>query len=90
MNNKEYQEIVVQSFILEKEKTSGKHGLIHIRPLPNQFPFEEDMFVECSKELVNDFPLGSKFILKAKITSRNGGKPFIYSHYSWSYKVLEN
>ena len=46
MNNKEYQEIVVESFILEKDKTSGQHGLIHLRPLPNQFPFGVVVFVE--------------------------------------------
>lgn len=88
MDKQEYTDIIVESFIVDN--TSGKHGLIHIRPLPNQFPFEENMFVECSKELSNDYPVGTRFSIKAKITSRKGGKPFIYSHYSWSYKVLKD
>ncbi|MDI1318094.1 hypothetical protein [Flavobacterium sp.] len=87
MKNQEYKEIIVESFIINN--SSGKHGLIHIRPLPNQFPFEEHMLVECSKVLITDFPVGTKFSIKAKITSREGGKEFIYSHYSWSYKVLK-
>lgn len=88
MNEQEYKEIIVESFVTEN--ASSRHGLIHIRPLPNQFPYEENMLVECSKELVRDYPIGTKFRLKAKITSREGGKPFIYSHYSWSYKVLKD
>lgn len=90
MNQKEYSEIIVESFEIDKNKTAGKHGLIHIRPLPNQFPFEEHMLVECSDKLKTNYSIGTKFSIKAKITSKNGGSPFIYSHYSWSYKVLEN
>jgi hypothetical protein len=86
MKKEEYTEIIVESFIIDK--TSGKRGIIHIRPIPNQFPFESDMFVECSKELTNDYPVGTKFKIKAKITSKEGGKPFIYSHYKWTYIVL--
>lgn len=88
MNKQEYTEIIVESFIIDK--TSGKHGAIHIRPLPNQFPFEENMLVECSKQLINDYTIGTKFIIKAKIISKEGGKPFIYSHYSWNYTVVKN
>jgi hypothetical protein len=84
----QYEHIIVESFI--PEKTSGKHGLVHIRPLPDQHPYETSMFVECSKELSEDYPIGTKFRIKAKITSKLGGAHFIYSHYSWSYEVLKD
>ena len=83
---KNYDIIIVESFI--PTNTSGRHGNIHIRPLPGQEPFLQTMFVECSKDLINNFPVGTKFRIKAKITSKEGGTPFIYSYYGWSYEVV--
>lgn len=85
MNN-QYDYIIVESFLISN--TSGKHGLIHVRPLPGQDPYFETMFVECSKELSFDYPIGTRFRIKAKITAKQGGTPFIYSYYKWGYEVL--
>jgi hypothetical protein len=87
MKTNEYQHILVESFI--PLDTSGRHGSVHIRPLPNQESFKTSMFVECSKELSIKYPVGTKFNIKAKITRREGGTEFIYSHYSWPYIVIE-
>jgi hypothetical protein len=86
MFTNEYQYIIVESFI--PSNTAGKHGPIHVRPLPGQEPFRTNMFVECSKDLSQSYPIGTRFRIKAKITSRQGGSLFIYSHYSWFYEVL--
>ena len=83
----EYTYIIVESYIpLER---SGMHGQIHIRPIPGQDPYLPSMHVECSKELSYNYPLGTRFKLKAKITNKNGGSPFIYSHYSWPFDIIE-
>ncbi|MFY7935828.1 MAG: hypothetical protein ACOVOQ_00510 [Flavobacterium sp.] len=87
MNSSEYQFILVESFI--PSDTSGRHGPIHIRPLPNQDPFKTTMFVECSKNLSYDYAVGTKFRIKAKITRKEGRAEFIYSHYSWPFEVIE-
>lgn len=87
MKNQEYDYIIVESYIPPVNK--GYHGDVHIRPLPNQEPYLTTMHVECSKTLSEDFPLGTKFRIKAKITQREGGTKFIYSHYSWPYEVLK-
>lgn len=87
MKNNEYHFIIVESFL--PVDTSGRHGPVHIRPLPNQEPFKSSMFVECSKSLSNDYSVGTKFKIKAKITNKEGGTSFIYSHYSWPYEVIE-
>lgn len=84
---KNYDIIIVESFI--PTNTSGRHGNIHIRLLPGQEPFLQTMFVECSKDLITDYPVGTKFRIKAKITSKEGGTPFIYSYYGWSYEVVK-
>ena len=83
----EYDQIKVEGY--KPHITSGLHGEVHIRPLPGQTPYEPDMHVECAKELSSEYPVGTKFIIKAKITSRQGGKPFVYSRYSWAYTVLK-
>lgn len=80
-----YQYVIVESFV--PKNTSGLHGAVHIRPVVGQ-GFDEDMHVECSKELSRDFPVGSKFKIKAKVTDRQGGKPFLYSSYRWAYEKL--
>jgi hypothetical protein len=73
------------------ESGSGLHGNGHIRPLLGQSPYEPWMRVECSKVLMDEkvHKVGSKFLIKAKITSREGGTPFIYSSYAWPYSVIK-
>jgi len=85
--NTEYKEIKVESYL--PKDTSGRHGKVHIRPLPRQEPFLPTMFVACSKDLSYDFPVGTKFLIKGKITQRKDGTPFIYSNYKWDYVVLK-
>jgi len=84
----EYQVIKVESYY---ESGSGLHGNVHVRPLPGQAPFESSMRVECSKELMNPnvHKVGTQFLIRAKITSRQGGTPFIYSSYAWPYTVIK-
>lgn len=84
----DYEYIIVESF--NPSDTSGRHGPTHVRPIQGQGIFKTDMFVECSKRLVTDYPIGTRFRIKAKITNREGGTPFIYSHYSWAYDVVKN
>ncbi len=83
----EYREIIVESF--KTLETSGRHGQIHIRPIKDQYPFLQNMFVECAKKLIKDFSLGTRFKITAKITNRLGGTQFIYSHYKWPFSVLK-
>ena len=83
--NMTYQKIVVESY--RPAKTSALHGAIHIRPVEGQgFPLT--LHVECSKKLSTDYPVGTKFKIKAKLTDREGGGQFLYSYYRWPFEVL--
>lgn len=84
----EYSYIKVESYY---ESGSGLHGTVHIRPLPGQSPYETWMRVECSKVMMDErvHKVGTKFRIRAKITSREGGTPFVYSSYAWPYTVVE-
>jgi hypothetical protein len=81
----DYFYIIVESFL--PKKTSGLHGLIHIRPAPNQI-YPQNLFVECSKDLVNNYPVGTRFRIKVKLTNKEGGRDFLYSYHGWSHEVI--
>lgn len=44
-------------------------------------PFE--LLTECSKRLFYDYRLGTQFLLKAKLTDREGGGIFFYNSFRW-------
>ena len=75
-----YRHVIVESFI--PRDPSGRHGLVHIRPIPGQV-FSPKLFVECSKRLVDTekYPVGTKFKLSAKLTDRQGGTAFLYAYH---------
>lgn len=83
-----YEPIVVESF--RPVSTAGRHGEIHIRPIPGQGEFSPDLNVRCSKELSENYPVGTKFKIWAKVTDKEGGELFIHSQYTWPFEVLTN
>jgi len=80
-----YLDVIVESYI--PGDRSGLHGLVHIRPVAGG-PYLTSLHVECSKKLSRDYPVGTKFQIKAKLTDREGGGEFLYSYYRWPFKVL--
>lgn len=69
-------------------QTRGLHGAIHIRPLAGQG--FDGLHVECSKSLSKDYPVGTKFRLRAKLTDRKGGGQYLYSYHGWPFEVLRH
>lgn len=81
-----YHMIIVETYIATE--TSGKHGKIHVRPAKGEI-FPQTMDVECSRAIRKLYPVGTKFKIRAKQTSKEGGEPFLYSSYKWDYEVLK-
>lgn len=80
-----YRIVVVESFM--PQDRSGLHGAVHIRPLAGQ-GLSTALYVECSKKLSHDYPVGTKFKIRAKITDREGGGEYLYSYFRWPIEVL--
>jgi hypothetical protein len=80
-----YALVEVESYM--PSTTSGLHGKIHIRPLAGQ-GYPTTMHVECAKTLSKDFPVGTKFRIRAKLTDREGGGEFLYSYFGWKFEVI--
>ncbi|MBK1621087.1 hypothetical protein CKO42_22215 [Lamprobacter modestohalophilus] len=81
-----YQMVLVESYL--PERTSGLHGKVHIRPCPGQ-ALLTTLRVECSKRLSKNYPVGTKFRIKTKLTDLEGGGEFLYSYFDWKYEVIE-
>jgi hypothetical protein len=80
----QYQQVIVETYSGRKP---GKSSLIHVRPVAGQL-FPQTMDVECSRSMRKNHPVGTKFLIWAKETDREGGKPFLYSHFDWPYEVV--
>ena len=80
-----YQIVIVETYYARK---SGVSTTVHARPIAGQ-PFPQDMDVECSRAMRTQHPIGTRFRIRAKETNREGGKPFLYTHFSWPYEVVE-
>jgi hypothetical protein len=35
-----------------------------------------------------NYPLGTIFIVQAQLIDKEGGAPFLYTHYNWPYSVV--
>ena len=80
-----YRQVVVETYYAVKP---GKSSRVHARPVEGQ-PYPTDWDVECSRAMRKDHPVGTKFRIYAKETNREGGKPFLYTHFSWPYEVVD-
>jgi hypothetical protein len=80
-----YEWIIVESY--KPTRASGLHGPVHVRPVGGQ-AYSTDLQVECSKSLVRDYPVGTRFRLRVKLTDREGGGEYLYSYWGWPFEVV--
>lgn len=78
-----YREVAVESFI------DARSGALRIRPMAGQ-AFAPTLAVQCSRALVDPqrYPPGTRFLLQAKLTDRQGGTPFLYAWHGDPVVVL--
>ena len=80
-----YQTIVVESFM--PDSTSGRHGKVHMRPAAGQI-YPQTLFVECGRQLLRDYPVGTKFRIRVKLADVRREGEFLYSYHSWPFEVV--
>lgn len=81
--NGDYREIIVESVM---EPDSQGRNRPQIRPIKGQI-FDSSLNVECSKKLVEKYPLGTRFKIRAQLTDMQGA-PFLYSYFGWPVEVV--
>jgi len=80
----DYTPIVVES--LWGKDSMGRSKIV-VRPIHGQ-AFDSSLNVECSKSLIDAYPLGTRFRIKAKLTDMEGA-PFVYSYFGWQHEVIK-
>jgi len=79
-----YRKVIIETY---KSIGDGSNKSVRARPISGQ-GLDISMKVECSSKMRKSHPIGTLFLLEAKITDREGGMPFLYAHYNSSYKVV--
>ncbi|WP_193090142.1 hypothetical protein [Advenella sp. FME57] len=80
-----YEIVEVESYL--PKSTSGLRGKVHIRPVVGG-KYSTLLHVECSKKLSADYPVGTRFKIRATLTDREDGGQYLYSYYKWPVEVL--
>ena len=60
---------------------------VHVRPLAGQPNFPTNLRVECSKSIVRNYPVATRFRINGKLSFMKG-VACVYSSYRWNYEVL--
>jgi len=81
----EYFELLVESFV--PAATGGHRGRVHVRPVTGQ-GIDPTLLVECSREMTDDYPVGTRFLVRAKLSQRLGGSTFVKAPYAFGYSVV--
>ncbi|PWF48301.1 hypothetical protein [Massilia glaciei] len=78
-----YREVAVESML------DARSGALRIRPMAGQ-AFAPSLSVQCSRNMVDPalYPAGTRFLLSAKLTDRQGGPPFLYAYHGDPVHVL--
>ncbi|MBK1795094.1 hypothetical protein JHL21_11350 [Devosia sp. WQ 349] len=81
--NEPFRVIEAESFYDEAEKK------VRVRPCPDGI-YPTSLHVECPREMrdTKRYPLGTRFLIRVKLTDREGSKDFLYSYHAWPYEVL--
>lgn len=77
-----YREVAVES-------VPDPRSALRIRPMAGQ-AFAPTLSVQCSRRMTDPalYPVGTKFLLSAKLTDRMGGPPFLYAWHGDPVLVL--
>lgn len=80
----EYRQIVIETYENLNEPAAER---IRARPVAGQ-GLPTSLKVQCSTRIREKYPVGTKLLITAKVTSREGGTPFLSTHHSWEHRVL--
>lgn len=78
-----YREVAVESV---RDPRSGR---IRLRPVSGQ-AYASSLRVQCARALCDParYPVGTRFLISAKLTDRQGGEPFLYAWHGDPVQVI--
>jgi hypothetical protein len=79
-----YIRVIVETY---RESGSGLHGDIHVRPIAGE-QLPQSLRVRFPKSLRHAHRIGTRFLVYAKLTDRDGGSDFVHTNHAWDVEVL--
>jgi hypothetical protein len=79
-----YKDVVIETY---RNTSGGSSKSVRARPVAGQ-GYDTSMNVECSSSMRKSHPIGTRFLLQAKLTDREGGPSFLYAHFNSPYTVI--
>lgn len=79
-----YRQVVIETY---HGRSRGHHGSIRARPVPGEY-YPPSMNVECSKGMRSQHPVGTRFRVHVRESTREESPPFLYTHFSWPYEIV--
>lgn len=78
-----YRDVAVQSV------ADARTGALRVRPIPGQ-AFAPSLAVQCARAMRDpaQYPAGTRFLVSAKLTDRQGGTPFLWVYHGDPVVVL--
>jgi hypothetical protein len=78
-----YRDVAVESV------PDARTGRLRIKPMAGQ-AYATSMRVQCARALSDPerYPAGTRFLIRAKLTDRAGGPPFLYAWHGDPVRVL--
>ena len=78
-----YRDVAVESAI------DPRSGRVIVRPVSGQ-AYATSLRVQCSRALSDPerYPVGTRFLLSAKLTDRQGGEPYLYAWHGDPVRVM--
>lgn len=81
--------MLYKNYIVTTVKSNGGGSSADIRVIPIEGQgVDTNMKVRCSRKMRNLYEVGTLFKIKAHITDRQGGTPFLDSTRDWAYEVV--
>lgn len=79
-----YRDVAVESVL------DARTGRLRIKPMAGQ-AYATSMRVQCARALSDPdrYPAGTRFLIRAKLTDRAGGSPFLYAWHGDPVRVLD-
>lgn len=83
MENINYRDIIIETYLSTGERSNSR---IRAKPIDGQ-GLSTTLNVECSSKMREQYPIGTKIKVRAKITDREGTH-FIYTNYNWAHERM--
>jgi hypothetical protein len=85
MPDEPYYTIIVETYRISG---AGLRGDVHVRPVEGE-QFPQSLHVRSPRSMRRDYPVGTRFRIYAKLTDKEGSRPFLHTHHNWPFEVVE-